>query len=93
VHQELRLLVNGHDLGTRALERGPQTTTFDAPAECWQEGRNLLVVQLRQVIDPDDDRGLPQAAAVDWIEITPLTANRAAGNVAGSAPPPDAGRR
>jgi len=92
-HQELRLLVNGHDLGTRALERGPQTTTFDAPAECWQEGRNLLVVQLRQVIDPDDDRGLPQAAAVDWIEITPLTANRAAGNVAGSAPPPDAGRR
>jgi hypothetical protein len=51
------------------------------------------VVQLRQVIDPDDDRGLPQAAAVDWIEITPLTANRAAGNVAGSAPPPDAGRR
>jgi hypothetical protein len=71
-HQELRLLVNGRDLGTRALERAPQIIDFDAPAECWQEGRNLVVLQLREVVKPGDGRSLPRAAAVDWIEITPV---------------------
>ena len=70
-HQELRMLVNGCDVGTRELERGSQTDTFDAPAECWQEGRNLLVLQLSAVETPDDEAGLPRSAAVDWIEITP----------------------
>ncbi len=73
--QELRLLVNGRDLGTRALERAPQIIDFDAPAECWTAGRNLLVLQLREVVKPRDGRGLPRAAAVDWIEITPLPAS------------------
>lgn len=74
-HQELRLLVNGRNLGTRALERAPQTIDFDAPADCWKVGRNLVVLQLREVVKPREGRGLPRAAAVDWIEITPLTAS------------------
>ncbi|HPA80599.1 MAG TPA: hypothetical protein PLS95_07265 [Thermoanaerobaculales bacterium] len=69
--QELRLLVNGRELGTRALGRGPQTVELGAPAESWREGPNLLVIQLRQVVDPGDGREPPQSAAVDWIEITP----------------------
>jgi len=71
-NQAMRLLVNGCDLGTTALERGPQTAAFNAPPECWQEGRNLVVLQFREIEEPDSDRGLPRAAAVDWIEITPL---------------------
>ena len=85
-HQELRLLVNGRDLGTRALERAPQIIDFDAPAECWTAGRNLLVLQLREMLKPRDGRGLPRAAAVDEIEITPLTAS-------GSTPADDASLR
>jgi hypothetical protein len=75
--QEMRLLVNGCDLGTTALEHGPQIAVFDAPADCWRPGRNLLVLQFRQALDPDNDRGLPRAAAVDWIEITPMASSRA----------------
>lgn len=92
--QELRLLVNGRDLGTRALERAPQIIDFDAPAECWTTGRNLLVLQLREVVKPRDGRGLPRAAAVDWIEITPVASSRA--EPASAAPPaliPDMGQR
>lgn len=84
--QELRLLVNGRDLGTRALERGPQIAVFDAPAECWREGRNLLVLQLREVVKPRDGRGLPRAVAVDWIEISPVASSRPAAST--TAPPP-----
>ncbi len=90
--QEMRLLVNECALGTTALGRGPQTAAFDAPAECWQEGRNLVVLQFREIAEPDSDRGLPRAAAVDWIEITPLAASRAADAAAGSSPPADAVR-
>jgi hypothetical protein len=76
------------------LERGPQTADFYAPAECWKEGRNLLVLQFRDVVDPGDGRGLPRAAGVDWIEITPAASGGAA--AATTAPPPpiqDAGQR
>jgi hypothetical protein len=92
--QAMRLLVNGCDLGTRALERGPQTVVFDAPAECWREGRNIVVLQLREVGEPDSDRGLPRAAAVDWIEISPIASSRA--EPASAAPPAliqDSGQR
>ena len=83
--QELRLLVNGRDLGTRALERAPQIIDFDAPAEYWKPGGNLLVLQLREVVKPREGRGLPRAAAVDWIEITPVASTRA--EPASAAPP------
>ena len=70
--QEMRLLVNDCSLATRALQRGPATVTFDAPAECWQDGRNLVVLQFREVAPPGDPSWQPRAAAVDWIEIAPL---------------------
>jgi hypothetical protein len=92
--QELRFLVNGCDLGTRALERGPQTVTFDAPADCWQPVRNLLVLQLRELLEPRDGHEVPRAVAVDWIDITPVASSRPA--AASAAPPPpvqDAGQR
>jgi len=70
--QEMRLLLNGRPLGTAALERAPRVAEFDAPAECWQDGRNLVVLQFREVAPPDDTSRQPRAAAVDWIEIAPL---------------------
>jgi len=92
--QTLRLLVNGHSLGARTLLHSPQTVSFDVPARYWLQGRNLLVLQFREVVDPSDARSLPRAAGVDWIEITPAASGGAA--AATTAPPPpiqDAGQR
>jgi hypothetical protein len=71
VRQQVRLLLNGHALGTAALGRAPRVAGFDAPAECWQDGRNLVVLQFREVAPPGDRSRPPRAAAVDWIEIAP----------------------
>jgi hypothetical protein len=85
--QEMRLLVNGRDLGTRALERAPQIADFVAPAEYWKLGRNLLVLQLREVVKPSDGGSQPRAAVVEWIEITPAASGGPAAATTALPPP------
>lgn len=85
--QEMRLLVNECALGTSALARDLQTAAFDAPAACWHPGRNLVVLQFRKVAEPAGDRGLPRAAVVDWIEITPAASGGPASATTALPPP------
>jgi hypothetical protein len=93
--QEMRLLVNECALGTTALARDLQTAAFDAPAACWHPGRNLVVLQFRKLAEPAGDRGLPRAAVVDWIEITPAASDGPAAATTALPPPPiqDASQR
>ncbi len=69
-HQELRAVVNGQPVGAATLNPGPQTISFDTPATCWRRGRNLVVLQFRVVVLRDGFEA--RAAAIDWLEVTPL---------------------
>jgi len=75
--QMLRLVINGHDIGTTQLRSGYQTITIDVPGAVWRYDRNLLVLQFRGALpNPDSESPWigppPRAAAVDWVEIHPI---------------------
>ena len=70
-HQELRAVVNGQPVGAATLNPGPQTISFDTPATCWHPGRNLVVLQFRVVVVRDGSEA--RAAAIDWLEVTPIS--------------------
>lgn len=70
--QELRVVVNGNVLGVRAVKPGPQIAVFSTPASVWRPGRNLVVLQFRHVAASRDGSQL-RAAALDWIEVAPLS--------------------
>jgi hypothetical protein len=68
--QWIRVVLNGHVLGEKPLNRGSQTVRFNAPARLWRGGRALLVLQFSQVASGDGKRP-SRSAAVDWIDWTP----------------------
>jgi hypothetical protein len=70
--QQLRLVVNGSSLGVADLLPGRNTVSFRSPQEAWHPGRNLVVLQFRRVA-PGREGSEPRAAAVDWIELAPLS--------------------
>jgi len=70
--QQVRALVNGHEIGVARLASGPQTLEAPASASALRPGPNLLVFQFAYALAPatvdsssDDQR--PLACAFDWI--------------------------
>ncbi len=68
--QWIRVVLNGHVLGEKRLNRGSQVVHFNAPARFWRDGRALLVLQFSR-IGSGAAGSTPLSAAVDWIEWTP----------------------
>ena len=75
--QRIRLIVNSDILGETSLRKGLQRVALNAPAPCWQKGRNLVVLQFWELTEPSpgpgDGRSIPgRAAGVQRIQIVPL---------------------
>ncbi len=76
--QRIRVIVNDDILGEAHLDAGIQRVVLDAPATCWRQGRNLVVLQFWNLTEPlpgpGDGRTIPgRAAGVQRIQVTPLT--------------------
>lgn len=75
--QRVRLVVNDIPLGDSQLQPGLQRRVFSAPASCWRQGRNLVVLQFWSMAEaspgPGDGREIPgRAAGVQRIQVIPL---------------------
>jgi hypothetical protein len=68
--QEMRVLVNETEVGTREVPQRPTTIRLQVESSAWRRGRNLLVLHFKATTKPTTERGLPRAAAVHWIRIT-----------------------
>jgi len=67
--QNVRVVLNGHELGTIALAHEWRTYSIDAAAGRWIEGSNVLAFELEQAFAPSANDPRQLASAFRWIAV------------------------